>query len=187
MEKVAIGFGVVAMSLGGIFMFVIFGTLLGGVAGWIVGLFFADTILGIASQLGIKNVTMFQLGAFMGFFGGFLKTKVTAEVKPANQAMDRQLGSDTSSVAGTEREALEETLHDRAYDAVKAIREHNGWTQVREFVEFYFSPWGAAKGALWEAITGDQPFNAEVAMQHIKGLLDGKSENPAQLAKDGGK
>lgn len=42
----------------------------------------------------------------MGFFGGFLKTKVTAEVKPANQAMDRQLGSDTSSVAGTEREAL---------------------------------------------------------------------------------
>lgn len=95
--------------------------------------------------------------------------------------------SDTPSVAGTEREALEETLHDRAYDAVKAIREHNGWTQVREFVEFYFSPWGAAKGALWEAITGDQPFNAEVAMQHIKGLLDGKSENPAQLAKDGGK
>lgn len=73
------------MSLGGIFMFVIFGTLLGGVAGWIVGLFFADTILGIASQLGIKNVTMFQLGAFMGFFGGFLKMKVTAEVKPAKK------------------------------------------------------------------------------------------------------
>lgn len=83
MEKVATGFGVVCLTMMGIFCFVIFGTLLGGIAGWIVGFFFGDTVLGILAQLGIKGVTMFQFGCFMGFVGGFLKTKVTAEVKPA--------------------------------------------------------------------------------------------------------
>lgn len=81
MDTLAKGFGVVMFAMMGIFFFVILGTLLGGVAGWVVGLFFSETILGIASQLGIKNVTMFQLGAFLGFTGGFLKTKVTATVE----------------------------------------------------------------------------------------------------------
>lgn len=83
MEKVATGFGVVALSMMGIFGFVIFGSLLGGIAGWVVGLVFGDTILGILSQLGVRGVTMFQFGVFMGFVGGFLKTKVSAEVKKA--------------------------------------------------------------------------------------------------------
>lgn len=83
MEKVATFFGMAALTLGGIFMFVIFGTLIGACAGWIVGLIFGDTILGILSQLGVKGITMWQFGAFMGFVGGYLKTKVTAEVKPA--------------------------------------------------------------------------------------------------------
>lgn len=81
MEKLATIFGGVALGIAGIFFFVIFGTLMGGVAGWIVGFFFGDIILGIAAQIGIKNITMFQLGCFLGFVGGFLKTKVTAEVK----------------------------------------------------------------------------------------------------------
>ena len=81
MDKMAVAFGSIALGIGGIFFFVILGTLMGGIAGWVVGLIFGDTILGIASQLGIHNVTMFQLGSFMGFMGGFLKTKVTAEVK----------------------------------------------------------------------------------------------------------
>lgn len=81
MDKVALCFGGVALTLGGIFFFVIMGTFLGGVAGWVVGLVFGDTILGIAGQLGMHNITMFQLGSFLGFIGGFLKTKVTAEVK----------------------------------------------------------------------------------------------------------
>lgn len=80
-EKLAASFGIMAMTIGGIFFFVILGTLFGGLAGWLVGLVFGDTILGIAAQLGIKGVSMFQFGAFMGFVGGFLKTKVTAEVK----------------------------------------------------------------------------------------------------------
>jgi hypothetical protein len=58
---------------------------MGAFAGWVVGLFFADTILGIAGQLGIRNVTMWQLGAFLGFVGGFLKTKVTATVEAAKE------------------------------------------------------------------------------------------------------
>lgn len=70
-------FGTAALGLGGLFLFIILGTLTGAIGGWVVGLAFGDTILGIASQVGIKGVTMFQLGAFMGFFGGFLKTKVS--------------------------------------------------------------------------------------------------------------
>lgn len=73
-------FGIVGLAVGSVFFFVIVGTLFGGIAGWMVGLVFGDTILGIAAQVGIKNVTMFQFGAFLGFVGGFLKTKVTAEV-----------------------------------------------------------------------------------------------------------
>jgi hypothetical protein len=82
-DKLALTFGGIALTIGGIFLMVIFGTLVGGMAGWVVGLVFGDTILSIAGQLGIKSVTMFQLGAFLGFVGGFLKTKVSAEVKAA--------------------------------------------------------------------------------------------------------
>lgn len=81
MEKLATFFGVLAIGAIGIFCFVILGTLLGAVAGWAVGLFFGGTILGILSQLGITGISMWQFGAFMGFVGGFLKTKVSAEVK----------------------------------------------------------------------------------------------------------
>ncbi len=81
MDGMAKAFGGVALAMGGIFFFVIFGTLLGGIAGWIVGLVFGETILGIIGQLGVHNVTMFQFGSFLGFIGGFLKTKVTATVE----------------------------------------------------------------------------------------------------------
>lgn len=83
MEAMTKAFGAVAMAIGTVFFFVIFATLGGGVSGWIVGLVFGDTILGILSQIGIKGITMFQFGAFMGFVGGFLKTKVTATVTAA--------------------------------------------------------------------------------------------------------
>lgn len=81
MDKTTRVFGVIALSLMGVFFFVVAGTLLGAVAGWIVGLFFGDTILGILAQLGVTGISMWQFGAFMGFVGGFLKTKVSAEVK----------------------------------------------------------------------------------------------------------
>lgn len=81
MDKLALTLGGMALAIGGIFFFVIFGTLMGAIAGWIVGMFFDDTILGILSQLGVHGVSMWQFGAFMGFVDGFLKTKVSAEVK----------------------------------------------------------------------------------------------------------
>jgi len=83
METFAKVMGGVAIGIGGIFFFVILGTLFGALAGWTVGLVFGDTILGILGQIGIRNISMWQFGAFMGFIGGFMKTKVTATVSPA--------------------------------------------------------------------------------------------------------
>lgn len=74
-------FGGMVLTIAGIFFFVIFGTLFGALAGYIVGLVFGDAILGVLHQLGIRSITMWQYGAFLGFTGGYLKTKVTAEVK----------------------------------------------------------------------------------------------------------
>jgi hypothetical protein len=63
-----------------IFM-VILGTLFGAVAGWIVGLFFTDTILTTLGRFGVDTfgLTMWQLGATLGFIGGFFKS-ATAKV-----------------------------------------------------------------------------------------------------------
>lgn len=77
MEKIVLSMGIGFLTIVGLFFFVIFNTLVGAIAGWIVGLFFGDTILGILAQLGVKGVTMWQFGAFLGFIGGFLKTKTT--------------------------------------------------------------------------------------------------------------
>lgn len=54
----------------------ILSTLAGGISAWIVGLFFEDTILGVFATLGIKGLSMFQIGAFLGFVAGFFKSCV---------------------------------------------------------------------------------------------------------------
>jgi len=77
MDKMITSLGAIVVGIGGIFFLVILSTLFGALAGWVVGLVFADTILGILAQIGIKNIAMWQFGAFMGFVGGFMKTKVT--------------------------------------------------------------------------------------------------------------
>ena len=76
MDKFASAIGVIFLGMTAIFFFPIIAVFFGALSGWIVGLFFEETILGILSQMGIKNVSMWQVGAFAGFFGGFLKTKV---------------------------------------------------------------------------------------------------------------
>jgi len=58
--------------------------LLGALTGWITGLFWGDTILSFLFALGMPvTVTMWQLGAVLGFFGMFtrfiLTTNVTVE------------------------------------------------------------------------------------------------------------
>ena len=45
--------------------------LMGVVFGWVIGLFFGATILGIWADLGISGYAMWQIGAFLGFVGSF--------------------------------------------------------------------------------------------------------------------
>ena len=54
---------------------VILGTFFGGVAGWIVGPFFTDTIMQTLNRIGVDTMgmTMWQLGATLGFVSGFFK------------------------------------------------------------------------------------------------------------------
>lgn len=62
-----------------IIVMVILVTFFGGVAGWIVGLFFTDTIMQTLNRVGVDTMgmTMWQLGATLGFISGFFKsTKV---------------------------------------------------------------------------------------------------------------
>lgn len=62
-----------------VIVMVILGTFFGGVAGWIVGMFFTDTIMQTLNRFGVDTVgmTMWQLGATLGFVSGFFKsTKV---------------------------------------------------------------------------------------------------------------
>lgn len=40
-----------------------------------------------------------------------------------------------------------------------------------EIADLYFAPWGAAKGARWEALTGDKPFLPDVALDLIRTAL----------------
>jgi hypothetical protein len=72
MDKVLIVFlgaaGVAALF----FLAIILGTLFGGIAGWVVGGVFpyvTDTL----RELSGTTLTNFQLGATLGFFGGFFK------------------------------------------------------------------------------------------------------------------
>ena len=48
-----------------------------GIFGWIAGLFFGESILGILAKFGIEGYTMWQIGIFMGFFSGFFKRMIS--------------------------------------------------------------------------------------------------------------
>lgn len=81
MEIIVTMFGAAFLVLGVYFLVVLLGALLGAFTGWVVGLFFADTILGIFAQIGIKGFAMWQLGLFLGFVGGFFKSVSTTKLK----------------------------------------------------------------------------------------------------------
>lgn len=65
----AIGLGVLVLV-----MAPLLGTLLGALTGWIVGWFFSETVLGFLAMLGIKGMVMWEIGAALGFVGGFFKS-----------------------------------------------------------------------------------------------------------------
>ena len=80
-ETIVKAFGGLVFSLGWLFLIVILGTLIGGVIGWTVGLVFDDTLAALKTALGL-SVTNFQLGAMLGFVGGFFKSsKFSTETK----------------------------------------------------------------------------------------------------------
>lgn len=60
-----------------VFFIAILGTLFGAITGWLVGLAFSDSVLGVLSSLHVYNVTMWQFGAFLGFVGGFFRQVAT--------------------------------------------------------------------------------------------------------------
>jgi hypothetical protein len=43
--------------------------------------------------------------------------------------------------------------------------------KLQAFLMFWFSPWGAAKGEMWEWLTHDRPFDNEQARQICLAIL----------------
>ena len=70
---------IIAALVGGLCFIPVIGTLIGGFTGWVVGWFFDDTMLGILSQMGIQGFAMWQVGAFLGFVGGFFRSSSIME------------------------------------------------------------------------------------------------------------
>lgn len=54
------------------------GALCGAFSGWTVSLFFNEPIMAFFGSIGVTttNLALWQVGAAMGFLGGFLKTSV---------------------------------------------------------------------------------------------------------------
>ena len=76
MEKLITGFlAVIALA----FIAPVLGTLIGAFMGWVVGLFFGETILSFLAAVGVTTagLSMWQVGASMGFLGSFLRTTVS--------------------------------------------------------------------------------------------------------------
>ena len=66
---------------------------IGAVSGWIVGLFFGNTILGILEQIGINGFSMWQIGAFLGFISGFFRKMISFNNKsnPKKQEPNQEI------------------------------------------------------------------------------------------------
>lgn len=66
-----------------LFFVVVLGTAMGAVAGFIVGLFFEETILGTLARFGVNTagLAMWQLGATLAFVGSFFKATQNVKAK----------------------------------------------------------------------------------------------------------
>lgn len=64
-----------------LFIMPLIGVLFGAFAGWVVGLFFHDTIMTFLLSVGVdvSNLTMWQIGASLGFIGAFFKSTLTQQ------------------------------------------------------------------------------------------------------------
>jgi len=83
MDKVITGALAAVAVVALVFCLIILTTLMGAVAGWVVGLFFGETILTTLSRFGVDvaGLQMWQLGATLAFIGGFFRAYQHAQVK----------------------------------------------------------------------------------------------------------
>lgn len=52
----------------------VLGVLFGAFGAWVIGLFFGDLILRFLAEFGIEGFAMWQIGACLGFVGGYFKS-----------------------------------------------------------------------------------------------------------------
>ena len=79
MKDVLVVIGGAVVVVGGLAVLPIVGAFFGGVGGWLVGIVFGDLILGTLSALGIKGLTMWQLGVTLGFLSGYFKSNCSCK------------------------------------------------------------------------------------------------------------
>ena len=80
MEKVFALIGVVVAVVVLVLALPLAGTAGGALAGWIVGWFYGQEITLFFEGLGVKGLTPSQIGAVLGFVGGFFKATQTSLV-----------------------------------------------------------------------------------------------------------
>lgn len=79
--------GKVLAALAAVFAFTFFapviGVLFGAFSGWVVGIFFHDTIIGFLTRAGfdVTGFALWQIGASLGFIGSFFRGATTSTSK----------------------------------------------------------------------------------------------------------
>jgi hypothetical protein len=81
MDKLIIIAGGLVAGLGLVFIGVLLGTMFGALAGWVVGLVFDQTLARVAMMLGVPGTPAWQLGAMLGFLGGFFRSHLRESSK----------------------------------------------------------------------------------------------------------
>jgi len=62
------------LSVSILFLIIIAGALMGALAGAIVGIFFSGPILSTFASFGVTGLSMWKLGATLGFVAGFFRS-----------------------------------------------------------------------------------------------------------------
>ena len=79
MDKILAVVGAAVLAPIALVFLIVLGTLLGACTGWLVGLFFGETILATLAGFGASGFTMWQLGATLGFIGPFFRSHLQAK------------------------------------------------------------------------------------------------------------
>ena len=79
--------------------------------------------------------------------------------------------------------ALEEMECNRSILQQALTGDGSAVLAVIELLRFWFSPWGAAKGEMWENMSGDRAFTADNMLELMRAKLD--SENGKEALDDG--